>query len=85
MQEKTTQSGLSKHALLMILCCAIPLALLAAVAVFRLDLGTIGSGLILLLCPLLHIGMMLAMRGSHDGKSCHEEEPAQSPIMQPKR
>ncbi len=85
MQEKTTPGGLGRHALLMILCCAIPLALLAAVALFRIDLGSIGSLAFLLLCPLLHIGMMWGMRGGHHGKGCHEAEPAQQPAVQPKR
>ncbi len=61
------QKGASKHALIMILCCLIPLALL----VVLWAIGISGSYLILevlLLCPLLHIFMMRGMRkgSEHD-------------------
>ena len=57
------QKGMSKHTLIMILCCLIPLALLAVLWA----IGVSGSYLILgliLLCPLLHVFMM---RGRHEG------------------
>jgi hypothetical protein len=65
--------GLSRHVLLMILCCAIPLALVAAIALLHIDLGGLGYWAILLLCPLLHV---LLMRGTHSrgaGQACHAQ------------
>lgn len=61
------QEGMSKHALIMVLCCLIPLAILGVLWA----IGISGSYLILgviLLCPLLHIFMMRGMpRGSGEG------------------
>ena len=61
------QQGMSKHTLIMVLCCLIPLAILGILWVA----GVSGSYLIfgvLLLCPLLHIVMMRGMHkgGEHD-------------------
>ncbi len=63
-----------KHWLLMLACCLIPLAVLAAVLVFNISLGTVGVFAIMLLCPLMHFFMMRGMGHDHaDGKaSCHE-------------
>ncbi len=65
--QRPEQKGMSKHTLIMILCCLIPLALIAVLWA----VGISGSYLILgvlLLCPLLHIVMMRGMRkgGEHD-------------------
>ncbi len=57
------QKGMSKHTLIMVLCCLIPLAILGVLWA----IGISGSYLILgviLLCPLLHIFMM---QGKHKG------------------
>ncbi|MHB1006025.1 MAG: DUF2933 domain-containing protein [Chloroflexota bacterium] len=75
MESKPAQNGISKHMLLMVLCCAIPLAVLAAVNVFRIDLGNIGYFAIVLLCPLMHIFMMRGMGHDH---SSHQTEAKQS-------
>ncbi len=59
--EGPGQKGMSKHTLIMILCCLIPLVILGVLWA----IGISGSYLILgviLLCPLLHIFMM---RGMH--------------------
>ncbi len=61
--EGSEQKGMSKHTLIMVLCCLIPLAILGVLWA----IGISGSYLIfgvILLCPLLHI---LMMRGSHKG------------------
>ncbi len=61
--EGSEQKGISKHTLIMLLCCLIPLALLGVLWA----IGVSGSYLILgviLLCPLLHI---LMMQGRHKG------------------
>lgn len=55
--------GISKHALIMALCCLIPLALLAVLWAIGISGNYLILG-ILLLCPILHIVMM---RGMHKG------------------
>ncbi|GEM_PF-116213 len=49
------------HALLMVICCVVPMALLAAVLLFNIPLGTVGFFAIMLACPLMHIFMMRGM------------------------
>ena len=67
--KESAQKGMSKHTLIMVLCCLIPLVILA----FLWAIGVSGSYLILgvlLLCPLLHFVMMGRMRKGavdHDG------------------
>lgn len=59
--EGSGQKRMSKHALIMILCCLIPLVILGVLWAT----GFSGNYLILvviLLCPLLHVFMM---RGMH--------------------
>ncbi len=58
---------MNRHALIMVLCCAVPLGLLAAVSVFGLTLGGL-SGLIPFLCPLMMILMMRGMGHQHGGQ-----------------
>ncbi len=56
----------AKHGLIMLACCLVPLGLLVAVAVFRIDVGTLGLFAMVLLCPLMHIFMMRSMgHGDH--------------------
>ncbi len=62
------QKGISKHTLIMVLCCLIPLAILGVLWA----IGVSGSYLIfgvILLCPLLHL---LMMRGMSKGGGGHE-------------
>ncbi len=60
------RKGMSRHTLIMALCCLIPLVILAVLWA----IGVSGSYLIfglILLCPLLHIFMMRGMyKGSGD-------------------
>ena len=63
-----------KHWAIMIACCGIPMAVLLAVFVFKVNLGTLGLFAVMLLCPLLHIFMMKGMMG-HDHKG-HEHRTA---------
>ena len=58
---------MNRHALIMVLCCLVPLGLLAAVSVFGLSLGWL-SGLLPLLCPLMMIFMMRGMGHQHGGQ-----------------
>lgn len=68
--NKNNQGGKKmKHGLLMMLCCILPIALIAALPLLGIKIGAL-SGLAFLLCPLMHIGMMVFMSKSKDGKSC---------------
>ena len=58
-----------KHGLMMILCCMLPILVIAALPFLGLGGGRLAS-YAFLLCPLMHIGMMFMMRKSGHG-SCH--------------
>ncbi|MCL5960212.1 MAG: DUF2933 domain-containing protein [Chloroflexi bacterium] len=59
------------HTLLMVICCVVPMAFLAAVFVFNVPLGTIGTFAILMLCPLMHLFMMKGMGHGDQQAGCH--------------
>jgi len=59
-----------KHMLIMVACCLIPIAALAAITVFKIPVSTVVYGVILLVCPLSHLLMMKFMMGGHD----HQEQ-----------
>lgn len=56
-----------KHALLMVLGCVLPMAALAAIFLFQVQVSTLLLVAILLLCPLLHLFMMR----DHVGQAPH--------------
>lgn len=64
--KETERKGLSKHGLIMLLCCLIPLAILGILWAVGVSGNYLVWGL-LLLCPLLHI---VIMRGT--GKDGHQ-------------
>ncbi len=80
-----SQSGMSRHMLIMVLCCAIPMVAVAAIAAFRIPLPDVLRYGVILLCPLSHFVLMGLMgRDKHDqhsgesmtgvkdkGTSCH--------------
>ena len=70
-QKKRTLRG----TLLMALCCAAPLLLVGAVAVFGISLGVLASGLVsiaaLLACPVGMYLMMRVMNKKEQGPGCH--------------
>ncbi len=59
-----SQSGMSRHMLIMVLCCAIPMVAIAAIAAFRIPLPDVLRYGVILLCPLSHF-IMMAFMGGH--------------------
>lgn len=57
------------HFLLMLLCCLIPLAGIAAIALFRVPASSVLYFGLVLLCPLMHVLMMATMRHDHPPSS----------------
>lgn len=64
--EHNTSHG-NRHMLLMIFCCLIPVAALAAIFVLKIPVPQVLTYGLILLCPLSHVLMMgLSGRGQHD-------------------
>lgn len=61
------QKEMSRHTLIMALCCLMPLAILAVLWMIGVSGSYLVFGLILL-CPLLHL---LMMRGMHEVDGGH--------------
>lgn len=80
MNHDHSQGGLGKHMLLMLICCLVPIALVAAVSLFGLSLGPL-QGLVpyvaALMCPLMMIGMMWMMM--RDNKNAHSDQRTHAP------
>lgn len=55
-----------KHMLIMLACCLIPLAALAAFLVFKIPLNSIVVVGLVLICPLSHLLMMKFMMKGHN-------------------
>ncbi len=68
MKQSFIGNILKNHSLAMILCCAIPFALIVILSITG-SLGSWGFYAIILLCPVLHIVMMRGHGSSaHDAK-----------------
>ncbi len=62
---------MTKHSLMMLACCLVPLALVAAVGLAHVSLGGIAPFAMVLLCPLIHVLMMRGMGHDHASRSDH--------------
>ena len=69
-----------KHGIMMLACCLIPIVLVVAVSAFGLKSRSLGS-LAILLCPLMHIGMMLSMKKSKGKAPCCAHEQNSQPTQ----
>ncbi len=55
----------NKHALIMVICCLLPVVGFAVAFFLGIPLGTLGTAALFLLCPLGHILMMRSMGKKH--------------------
>lgn len=70
LETKTNKSGLNKHAIIMILCCLIPIAVLGilwAIGVSSVFL----TFSIILLCPLMHVILTIGTSKKNGDGSVH--------------
>jgi hypothetical protein len=65
-----------KHVVLMLLCCLIPIGILAAVVLLRIPLGSVLTFALVLACPLAMLLMMRTM--GHDHGAPHHHPPLQA-------
>lgn len=77
-QNGKENKGFLKHGIMMMLCCLLPVLLIAGLPLLGIKGGAGLGTLVFLLCPLMHIGMMFMMRGS--GGSCHGDSKQNSPV-----
>jgi hypothetical protein len=73
----------SRHALLMLICCLIPLVALVAIFVLGIPANNVLLAGIALLCPLLHLMMMGAMFRDRTGNPSGDVH--QGHVVNPKR
>ncbi len=67
-----------KHVLLMLACCLIPVAALAAIFVFRVPVNSVVYFGLILLCPVMHLLMMRSMGHDHHEQAHDHHQPIES-------
>ncbi len=55
-----------KHALIMVICCLIPIAAFTLIAVFKVPVSGLLTIALILLCPVSHLIMMKFMPHEHE-------------------
>lgn len=60
-----------KHLFIMLACCLLPIAALAAIFVFKVPVNSVVYAAIVLICPLSHLAMMKFM-GGHEHPATQE-------------
>ena len=76
-KESVKKKGIfNKHMLMMIICCGLPIILIAFISILNINTSGIVDQFIWLLCPLLMIPMMFLMfRKNKNNKSgCCDDE-----------
>jgi hypothetical protein len=68
-----------RHLWLMVLCCLIPVAALGAIFLFGIPVNSVFLFGMVLLCPLLHVLMMMGMGGHTHGEKTLAETPSPLP------
>ncbi len=70
-----------KHYLIMLACCLIPLAGLAAIFVFKIPANSVIFVGLILLCPALHLLMMKGMMNHDHAGQDHAAHHAPTPQL----
>ena len=76
-QQSIPKKHPMKHGLMMLACCLIPILLIIVTSLFGLKFKSLGN-LAFLICPLVHVVMMIRMRKAHGGASCCAPKNAES-------
>ena len=73
-ENKGSHSSM-KHILMMVLCCGLPILLIAMLPFFKIGNTAFSitlASIIPFLCPILMLFMIpMMLKGSKEGKSCH--------------
>jgi len=83
-EKNQSHKGIMKHGLMMMLCCLIPILIIAGLPLFGIE-GGFSSSLVFLLCPLMHIGMMFMMRKNGKESSCHSDNKSECVEVEEKK